>query len=73
MTPIIIQAGSRSYEALVGSGLLEQAGALLAERLKERDCAIVSDENVAALFAAAGRTQPNECRFQAGADHGSTR
>jgi 3-dehydroquinate synthase len=51
MTPIIIQAGSRSYEALVGSRLLEKAGALVSQKLSGPDCAIVSDDNVAALFA----------------------
>jgi 3-dehydroquinate synthase len=51
MTPIIIQAGNQSYEALVGSHLLEEAGTLLSQKLSGRDCAIVSDDNVAALFA----------------------
>ncbi len=51
MTPIIIQAGSQTYEALVGSGLLEKAGALTSQKLSGPDCAIVSDETVAALFA----------------------
>ncbi len=51
MTPIIIQAGSASYEALVGSRLLDEIGGLLSQKLSGRDCAIVSDENVAALFA----------------------
>jgi 3-dehydroquinate synthase len=49
--PITIQAGSDKYEALVGSGLLEKIGALLARKLRGRDCAIVSDDNVAPLFA----------------------
>jgi 3-dehydroquinate synthase len=49
--PITIQAGSHKYEALVGSRLLEKTGALLAPKLRGRDCAIVSDENVAPLFA----------------------
>jgi 3-dehydroquinate synthase len=53
MTPIIIQAGNQSYEALVGSQLLEAAGALLSQKLSGRDCAIVSDDNVAAHFAQA--------------------
>jgi 3-dehydroquinate synthase len=53
MTPIVIQAGNQSYEALVGSRLLERAGALLARKLSGPDCAIVSDENVAARFAEA--------------------
>jgi 3-dehydroquinate synthase len=51
MTPIIIQAGSMSYEALVGSRLLDEIGGLLSPKLRGRDCAIVTDENVAALFA----------------------
>jgi 3-dehydroquinate synthase len=53
MTPIIIQAGHQSYEALVGSRLLEKAGALLSQKLSGPDCAIVSDDNVAARFAQA--------------------
>ena len=51
MTPIVIQAGKQGYEALVGSRLLEKAGELLAQKLSGPDCAIVSDENVAARFA----------------------
>jgi len=51
MTPILIQAGSASYEALVGSRLLDEIGGLLSQKLRGRNCAIVSDENVAALFA----------------------
>ena len=51
MTPIIIQAGDQSYEALVGSQLLEKAGVLLTPKLGGRDCALVSDDNVAARFA----------------------
>ncbi|PYJ12274.1 MAG: 3-dehydroquinate synthase [Verrucomicrobia bacterium] len=50
MTPIKIQAGGQSYEVLVGAGLLEQAGELLAGKFAGRSSAIVSDENVAALF-----------------------
>jgi 3-dehydroquinate synthase len=51
MTPILIQAGSASYNALVGSPLLDEIGGLLFQKLAGRNCAIVSDENVAALFA----------------------
>lgn len=51
MTPIIIQAGNQRCEALVGSQLLETTGALLARKLSGPQCAIVSDDNVAALFA----------------------
>jgi len=51
MTPIIIHAGLQSYEALVGSQLLEKAGALLARKIATSACAVVSDDNVAPLFA----------------------
>jgi 3-dehydroquinate synthase len=51
VTPIVIQAGSQKYEALVGSRLLEKIGALLAEKFRGPACAIVSDGNVAPLFA----------------------
>ncbi len=51
MKPIIIQAGNQSYEVLVGSQLLEDAGALLSRKLTGPNCAIVSDDNVAAYFA----------------------
>jgi 3-dehydroquinate synthase len=53
MTPIVIRAGNQSYEALVGSQLLEKAGTLLPQKLHGPECAIVSDENVAARFAPA--------------------
>src|SRR5437870_10852937 len=53
MTPIMIQAGHQSYGALVGSGLLEKAGQFISQKVSGPDCAIVSDENVAARFAEA--------------------
>ena len=40
-----------SYRALVGPGLLEKAGHLIAEKLPLARCAIISDTNVAPLFA----------------------
>lgn len=36
---------------MVGPGLLDQTGALIAQKFKGPDCAIVTDDNVAALFA----------------------
>ena len=51
MTPIVIQAGSQEYEALVDSHLLEKIGALLAQKFRGPRCAVVSDENVTPLFA----------------------
>lgn len=40
-----------SYDILIGSGLLAQAGAAIADRLGQRTCLIVSDTNVAAHYA----------------------
>lgn len=37
----------RAYEILIGGGLLDNAGRLIAERLGKGRCGIVSDENVA--------------------------
>jgi 3-dehydroquinate synthase len=51
VTPIVIHAGSQEYEALVDSQLLEKTGALLAEKFRGPGCAVISDENVAPLFA----------------------
>jgi 3-dehydroquinate synthase len=51
VNPVIVQAGERSYEVFVGSRLLEQTAALVSRKLKGPACAIVSDHNVAALFA----------------------
>ena len=51
MTPLLIQVGKSSYEAWIGSGLLEKAGQIIAEKLKGSGCALVSDEAVAGRFA----------------------
>lgn len=51
MTNVSIRAGSRSYDAIVGSGLLDAIGSTIAKEISVRRCAIVSDENVARLFA----------------------
>ncbi|MBP7253741.1 MAG: 3-dehydroquinate synthase [Alphaproteobacteria bacterium] len=41
-----------SYDIFIGSGLLAEAGAAIADRLGQRTCLIVSDTNVAAHYAA---------------------
>ena len=41
----------QSYDVVIGSELLEQSGALVAQKLKGPVCALVTDDNVAALFA----------------------
>lgn len=51
MIPVIVRAGEQSYDVLVGSRLLAQTGMLVSQKLKGPSCAIVSDANVAALFA----------------------
>ena len=51
MNPVIVRAGKQSYDVFVGSRLLEQTGPLVSQKLKGPACAIVSDDNVAALYA----------------------
>jgi 3-dehydroquinate synthase len=53
VNPIRVQAGERTYEVLVGAGLLAGIGELIAPKLKGPACALVSDEKVAALYAEA--------------------
>ena len=49
--PICVQAGEKTYDVNVGSGLLGEIGALIGEKLAGRACAVISDDNVAPLFA----------------------
>lgn len=51
VNPVIVRAGEQNYDVFVGSRLLEQTGLLVSGKLKGPPCAIVSDDNVAALFA----------------------
>jgi shikimate kinase/3-dehydroquinate synthase len=44
-----VALGGRSYDILIGSGLLEEAGAQIARIAPGAACAIVTDENVARL------------------------
>lgn len=44
---IPVDLGNRSYDILIGPGLLDQAGALIEQRLQARRAAIVTDRNVA--------------------------
>ena len=48
-----VELGSRRYEVLIGTGLLADAGRLIADRLEARKCGIVTDENVAVRHLAA--------------------
>lgn len=51
MNPVIVRTNAQSYDVVIGSELLEQSGALVAQKLKGPNCALVTDDNVAALFA----------------------
>jgi 3-dehydroquinate synthase len=46
-----IRSAAQSYAALVGSGLLKQLGKYTRKHLPREKCAIISDANVAPLFA----------------------
>jgi 3-dehydroquinate synthase len=48
---IEICVGDHRYDAIVGSGLLDSIGSTIAKALPGKRCAIVTDENVAKVFA----------------------
>lgn len=51
MTSVAIRAGNHQYEALVGQKLIDTFGQNVAARIRAPVCAIISDSNVAPLFA----------------------
>ena len=51
MKTILLNAGGARYDALVGTDLLPECGALIAPRLRGSRCVIVADEKTAPLFA----------------------
>ncbi|MCF6198064.1 MAG: 3-dehydroquinate synthase [Hyphomicrobiaceae bacterium] len=44
-----VELGERSYDIKIASGLLHQAGEMIKDRLGQRKCAIITDENIAPL------------------------
>jgi 3-dehydroquinate synthase len=48
--PVVL--GARSYEVMIGPGLLAEAGRLIATRLRKAKCVVVTDENVARFHLA---------------------
>jgi 3-dehydroquinate synthase len=46
-----ISLGGQRYRVLVGTGLLKQVGACVRQHLDCKTCAVISDSNVASLFA----------------------
>ena len=51
MTSVAIRAGNHQYEALVGQTLIDTFGQNVATKIGTSACAIISDSNVAPLFA----------------------
>ena len=51
MTSVAIHSSGETYEAIVGPGLLDNAGSTIAKKIGQRPCAIISDTNAASLFA----------------------
>ncbi len=49
-TTVPVALGERSYDILVGDGLIDRAGALIGERLSARRAIVVSDSHVAPLY-----------------------
>jgi 3-dehydroquinate synthase len=51
VTTIEIRSSQHSYQAIIGSNLLDRAGEFIADKIRGPRCAIISDTNVAPLFA----------------------
>ena len=66
MKPVIVQTRTHSYDVVIGSKLLEQSGALISQKLKGPDCALVTDDNVAPLFAAEVSRSLKEAGYRPG-------
>jgi len=52
VTKLQVRAGAHSYDVLLGSQLLKDAGRLISDRIGNRRCVVVTDTNIAPLFAA---------------------
>lgn len=50
LTKVHVPLGDRAYDILIGPGLIASAGAEIAQRVKGRKAAIITDENVAAHY-----------------------
>jgi 3-dehydroquinate synthase len=51
VTAVEIRGRGYDYQALVGAGLVEHVGSRIADKIHVSSCAVISDPNVAALFA----------------------
>ncbi|HJT79931.1 MAG TPA: 3-dehydroquinate synthase [Chthoniobacterales bacterium] len=52
VTKVQVTFGTDSYDVVLGSHLLREAGRLISDRVRIRRCVIVTDTNIAPLFAA---------------------
>lgn len=50
MEKILVQVAARQYEVLIEQGLLAHVGELVATQWSPRKVAVISDQNVAALY-----------------------
>ena len=64
MQIVKVPLGDRSYDILIGRGLLAQLGRRCARLKLGRRCAIISDENVAPLFAQAAQAALTAAGFE---------
>lgn len=61
---VVVQTRNSRYDVIVGSSLLEGAGTLFAGHVEGPACAVISDDNVAALYAPAVITSLISTGFQ---------
>ncbi|MGL4461145.1 MAG: 3-dehydroquinate synthase [Planctomycetia bacterium] len=61
---VLVNLAERKYNIHIGFGLLSRLGALLAEQLPGRRVLVVSDENVAPIFAGEALTALREAGFR---------
>jgi 3-dehydroquinate synthase len=66
--PVTVQLGTRSYEVLIGPGLLVQAASLITGRLGKCRCAIVTDANVASHYLSPLQNMLREQGMYAGSE-----
>jgi 3-dehydroquinate synthase len=64
VAPVEIRGARHRYSALVGSGLIEQLGERVRKFLLGRRCAIVTDSNVALLFAGRAKRSLTSAGFK---------
>ena len=64
MSSVAIHSSSETYEAIVGSGLLDNAGSTIARKITPRRCTIISDANVTPLFAERAKQSLKAAEFE---------